>query len=453
MKHALFASIVSTVALSAASFGAPKDAAQLQIYPKNLARQHLGANLFHYSGATQSYSPTEAAAAWLDDDITTGWPLLAGKQYYLLVLPESELITNFCLSARPATGTVSLYTGSEPATPDAKSWSPLSKNIAFESINEKKLAHAFSREAKYVLIETDVADPGPIYSLYLYGEQPAVSYSIIKRDQQIDTHAIFGPYVNEQTSFNVAGLYAKSYVAEADTAGSLVSWQKAIDDNPESALAIAPSGDKSGVVIRFDGVQSVARVAMLANSEAKGKLDFYLVNRDVAANENVSQLIKASTAGTPAADGTAAAPSAAPADASPTVSLVLDGTNARSSLDFPAVQANEMVVRWTPAAGTDSIKVHELNVFGAITLASYAAVTKLDAVASKEGGADPSKDSSKDSSKDGKTIADAKDGKNMAPIAAGPTAGPFLPGSLGFPPTPLSPRPHPVFGPKTPVSQ
>ena len=87
--------------------------------PKNLARQHLGANLLIYDASNQTYAPTEAAAAWLDDDIATGWPALTGKQDYLLALPEPALVNNFSISARSATGTVTLYAGDEAAPPGA----------------------------------------------------------------------------------------------------------------------------------------------------------------------------------------------------------------------------------------------------------------------------------------------------------------------------------------------
>src|SRR5216110_2213078 len=113
MKKTLLASFVSAAAagsLLAADF----DPAQLQAFPKNLARQHLGANLFQYSPTTQAYAPTQASAAWLDDDITTGWPMVGGQQYYLMAFPEAELMTNFAVSAKPATGSISLYAGDEP---------------------------------------------------------------------------------------------------------------------------------------------------------------------------------------------------------------------------------------------------------------------------------------------------------------------------------------------------
>jgi len=385
MKTKLLAAIFPVAAFATAS-AAPRDLAQLEVYPKNLARHHLGANLFHYTPTGRAYLPTEAAAAWLDDDISTGWPLLPGKQYYLLSLPRPELLTNFCLSSRAATGTISLYAGALPAAPGASSWIPMAHAVPFESINEKKLGHGFHREAKYVLLETDVADPGPIYSLYLYGEKPAVAFDIVTRDRPIDSHAVFGPFINEQTSFNLAGLYARTYVAHAD-GNSFVQWQRIIDDNPESAFTIGPSAEKPAVVVRFASVQPVSRISFLTTPGADGKLEFYLVNREIAANtaprsgEEGNQYIKISADAQPTAESVPGPVS----EATPTVSIVLDGTNPRKSIDFPATQANEMLIRWTPANSTDSIVLRELDTFGAPTLATHIVALKPEAVGPHSG--------------------------------------------------------------------
>ena len=203
MKTTLLALLASTTCATIA-FAVDNDPAarQYQVYPKNLARQHVGSNLFVFNTTNNTYVPTEASAAWLDEDITTGWPVLAGKQHYLLALSEPELVSNFAVSSKPSEGTVSIYAGDEPAAPGAKSWAPLAQNVPFNSINEKKLDKPFTRFAKYLLIETDLATPGPLYSLYVYGEKPATVYSMREREQAIDSRAIFGQYINNQTTFN-----------------------------------------------------------------------------------------------------------------------------------------------------------------------------------------------------------------------------------------------------------
>ena len=125
---------------------------QLQAFPKNLARHHVGSNLFLFNSTSLKFQPTEAAAAWLDDDATTGWPIMAGQQHYLLTLAEPMLLTNIAISTRPTSGTVTVYVGDEPAAPGAKSWTAVAKGISVEAINEKKLAHPFSRFGKYLQI-------------------------------------------------------------------------------------------------------------------------------------------------------------------------------------------------------------------------------------------------------------------------------------------------------------
>ena len=413
---------------------------QLQVFPKNFARQHLGANLFVFNPTSQTFVPTEAAAAWLDDDVTTGWPVVAGKQSYLIALPEPELISNFSVSSRPAAGTLSIYAGDEPAAPGAKSWSPLAQNIAFDSVNEKKLTKPFSRFAKYVLIQTDIADPGPLFSLYLYGERPAVDYSLRKREAAIDARAIFGQYVNNKTAFNLNGIYAQARVSSANSPDGFLPWQKSIDDNPESGLTLNPSTNESGAVISYNGTQTISRVALLTDGAPKGRLDFFAVNEAVAAESAI----------TPASipSGSTAPAVAKPVSLegrTPTTSIVFDGSSSRLSVDFPATQASKLVVRWTPVNPTDTLTIRELNSFGALSLNDYEVGLKPEVVANYSGA----------EGKDAKEIAegplDPKDPKND-PIAGGPPGSPYLPGALGFPPNLNARRLPGLPPPPTPTS-
>jgi hypothetical protein len=393
-----------TIACSAVVLGETPETAPLQIYPKNLARQHVGANLFVFNQTTRTYAPTEAAAAWLDDDVTTGAPLPSGTQYYLLALAEPELVTNFALSAQPAGGTITLHVGDEPTPPGNKSWIPVVRDVALDQVNERKLRKPISRLAKYVLIETKLEDPSAVYSLYLYGDKPAVAYDLNKREETVDVRAVFGPHASEATSFNVAGLYARAVVSQADSGDGYVSWQKALDDNPESGLRLGASGDKAGATIRYPASRAVSRIAVLTEPGAKGRLDVFV--DDVATEP----------------------PAAAVADRTPAASLTLDGTNARSAVEFPQVQAGTMMVRWTPDNGTDTVVLREMNVFGDPKLSTYAVNLRPEAIA--EYGRNQRL---ADSSKDGKSFKDAKEAAE--PIAQLlPQNRPYLPGSLGFPP-------------------
>jgi hypothetical protein len=416
-------SIASLAVLTCSAFSFAADEAtpankQLQIYPKNLARQHLGSNLFIFNNANQSFVPTEAAAAWLDDDVTTGWPMLAGKQHYMLSLPEPQLLTNVSLSTRPADGMVTIYAGDEPAAPGAKSWTVVAKDVPIDSINQRRLAKPFSRFAKYLLIETDVAEPGPVFSLYVFGDRPAVNYNVQSREQEIDTRSIFGPYVNNQTAFNTAGLYSQSRVTYSNSPEGFLSWQKAVDDNPESSLTLAPSTDQAGAVVSYGTARAVSRVAVLTDAPAKGRLDFFV----------------ASTA-----DSAAAAPLEG---LEPVASITLDGSNARSSADFTPATGEQLLVRWTPDNAGDALTLRELNTFNSLSLANTELSVRPEVIA-EVGRADYSKDGK--SFKDFKEPVAAGPEEDLAPVADFNQKSPYLPGALGFPPIitgapePLSP--------------
>ncbi len=393
----------ATLALAAENAPATQ---QYQVYPKNLARQHVGSNLFVFNTANQTYVPTEASAAWLDDDITTGWPVLAGKQHYLLALSEPELVSNFSVSSRPSEGNISIYAGDEPAAPGAQSWAPLAQNVPFNTVNERKLAKPFTRFAKYILIETDLADPGPLYSLYLYGEKPATIYSMREREQTIDSRAIFGQYINNQTTFNANGLYAGGTIGYANSADGSTSWQKAIDDNPETGVALAGSISDPSAVVQYGSPQSVSRVALLTDGTAKGKLEFFAI--DDAAAITATTSLEGRT---------------------PTVSMILDGSSTRSSIDFPAVNATKLAMRWTPVAPNDTLNLREIDTFSSASLDNYEVGLKSEAIAAYDAsGADAGYYA------DGKEMKDFKDPKDPAEVAAGPPGGPYLPGALGFPP-------------------
>jgi hypothetical protein len=403
-----FPTVLLLVLLAALSAPAANDpaSAQLQIYPKNLARHHLGTSLLIYDDSSKSYVANEAAAAWLDDDVSTGWPPRVGQQFYLLAFARPELITTFCISARAPAGTVSLYAGDQLAPPSSKSWTPLAKDVPLDTINDKKPGKPFSRYTKYLLIETNITDSGPWYSLYTYGDKPAVSYRIQKRAQRVDARALLGPYANPEQDFNLSSLYGSGRVvySNGNSSGSegFVSSQKSIDDNPESSVILAPSTGESGLVIKYSESRAIQRVAVLADPAAKGKLDFFFL-KDLP--------------------GEAAAAKPVPlADLTPTVSLVFDGTNSRGAINFPATPATGLVARWTPDTAGQNLAIREINTFGDITPDQYEIGLGPEAIA--ELAVDRSKDMSKEMASDFKE-----------PIGEYlPNKAPFLPGPLNFPP-------------------
>lgn len=414
---------------------------QLQSFQKNLARQHLSSNLFLFDPAAQKYVGTEAAAAWLDDDVSTGWPALAGKQNYLLQFSGPQVVTNFSLSTAPVEGTVTIYSGDEMKAPGDASWRVLAKDVAISAINQKKLQKSFNRQAKFILIETNITNPGPIFSLYAYGERSAANDSIAKREQPLDVSAALGEFVNQQTSFNVSSIYSQGRVSFSNGGGASVSWQKAIDDNSESAISVKPSVD-SGMVVNFGDSRTASRIAILADAATKGKVDIFLLAEAPAFGQPV------------ALEGV-----------QPSVSLTFDGSNARASADFDDTTAVAMAVRWTPETAGQAMNVREVNTFANLSLADYevsekpAAIAQgpseepADTTANKTASTEPASNSEREmgtgtDGKDGKEILAIGEGPDRAdykggggketkgvldPVGAGPGSG-YFPGGLGFPP-------------------
>jgi hypothetical protein len=414
--------ILTTALLAASSavlLAAPATGTSpLSAAPKNLARQHYGANLSRYDAATQRYVATEAAAAWLDDDVATGVSPLIGKQHYLLQLNDSHLLTNFALSTRGAKGTISLYTADEAAAPGDQAWKLAAKDISVASIDNKKLAHPLNKTAKYVLIETNIADPAPaIDGIYLYGDKSAASESIVKRPEPVDVKAVAGEFSNEQTSFNLSSLYAKAKVTFAAAEGGAASWQRVIDDNPESLVNLKPTTNESGLIVKFDGTHPISRLSVLADNTAKGKLDIFLLSQAPENNQPLS------------IEGLA-----------PSATIALTGTTGRAATDdkLPQTDATAMILRWTPEIAGTPLALREVNTFADdLTLANYVVSGPADA---------EKKNTEVALNNEGKQIMPIGEGKESkdfkspigeAPpdeVGESPRKG-FSPGRIGFPPS------------------
>jgi hypothetical protein len=417
--------LASSIAAVAAAAEADPAEKQLQVYPKNIARHHIGANLFLFNTTSQAYAPTEAAAAWLDDDISSGRVPLAGKQHYMLALPEPEMINNFAISGEGLKGKVTVYAGDEPSAPGAKSWQPIARDVAIESVDGKKLAKPFSRLAKYILLETDIAEPAPIHSLYLYGERPAISFQMVKRDQPIDTKAIFGPYTNDLAAISTSGLYAGGRVAFSTEPGNYTAWQKAIDDNPESGVGLITSGDQAGMVLKFRDSHPVTRLSLLAGNTSKGKLEVFVVP---SLPDAAIAAVPAPTEGVqPVASKTKSRAISQPValtGLTPAATFTFDGTNVRQSQDINGAEGTALLFRWTPEFAGEALVIREVNAFGGLSLTDYALALSPEAIA----------ELAKDASKDGKAFV-GKEGKALEPVGElFPRQTPYLPPALGFPP-------------------
>jgi hypothetical protein len=415
---------VIAIASSTLTFAAPPEksaGSASRGYLKNIARQHYASTLSLFDATAQRYTSTEAAAAWLDDDVATGWPALAGKQHYLLQFAEPQLVTNLELSTKTASGSVSLYAGDRDAAPGDKAWTLVAKDVPVESINNQKLARPINKYAKYLLIETNIADPSPIYSLNVFSERTAASTAIVTRPQPVDVKPLLGEFVNNQTAFNMAGIYAKAAVTYANSGGSENNWQRAIDDDPETLLNVKTSTAESGMVLRFDGAQPFTRLSMLTNPKSRGKVDIFLLSE--APQNGVPVSIEGIT---------------------PSVTLTFDGISQRASADFAETRASALALRWTPESGETTLAIRELNIFADLALSDHEVAGAPAGIAQGPSEAEPGEKSLSDGKAPIAMGPGGKDFKGMGEppaVAAGPGSG-YNPGGLGFPPNLGNPRPR-----------
>lgn len=286
-----------------------------------------------------------------------------------------------------------------------------------------------------MLIQTDIAEPAPIYSVNVFGERSAASTSIVPRPAPVDVKQLLGDYVNNQTAFNMAGIYANGTVSYTNSATSEKSWQQAIDDDPESLVSVNASTAESGMVVRFDGAHPFTRLSLLTNSKTRGKVDIFLLS------EAPQQTTPVSLEGV-----------------NPSVTLTFDGTSQRAFADFAETRATALALRWTPESGDAPLALREINIFGDISLTTHEVTGAPIAVAQG-----PNGDSEGTSLADGKSMADGKapiaqgpkdrnldfKGTSAPPIAAGPGRG-FDPGAIGFPPLLGIPR-QGLTPPQTPT--
>lgn len=364
---------------------------KLTDYPKNLARLHLGASLERFDPAARTYTDTQGAGKWLDDDEATGWKPSKGEETFLLSLPEASLITGFMVSAAQAPGKISVYTADERSAPESSSWNPLLEGVAIETVNEKVFTAPISRYARYLLIRTELEKPAPLWSLYVFGARPATAYRLVKRTQMVDTDSVYPASVNPNTVLDLASLYAGARVTYVNSGSDPVGWQTLIDESPETSWKVKGEDGDASLVIDFGSARSLRRFSSLIEPQA-GVMEVFVLNSltqprhagggmtasEEAAEDGIQQISNTgqdltTTAG-PSLDRVA-----------PVFRLSFDGLSDREAIEFAPVSGRYLLVRWLPRTAGDPVNIRQIDVFGDPHLADYTVAAYTPPVAKKPG--------------------------------------------------------------------
>jgi hypothetical protein len=214
------AAIATLGSLACAAYAESNSIQELRATTKNLARHHNLAGLRWFDAARSEYVAALGAAAWLDDDIASGFPLLPGQQFYLLSLSEPAFVNALGFSAKEMEGTVSVWVGDDVREPGNPAWSPVLKGASFATLNDRQPGRKFGKYAKYILIETNVAAAQEVYSIGLYGDRTATTDSFVPRPAPLDAAAVLGQPVDVARSINVASLTAGARVSFVQSTAS-----------------------------------------------------------------------------------------------------------------------------------------------------------------------------------------------------------------------------------------
>ncbi len=412
IKEKLFTFVVGSLALicMADCVISPLQAAGvvregLENYPKNLARLHLGANLQRFDKATGMYKASEATSMWLDDDEATGWAPAAGKEHYLLMLSQPSLVKQIALSTTGSKGRVTVYAGDERATPDSSTWTPVLRDVAVEDLNEKTIKGAVNRYGKYLLIETNLEEAGPWWSLYVFGREAADEYEVAKRAVPVDASEVFGQRINESTVIDLTNIYSDADVVYMTGGGKKADWFAMVDESPETFWIVnnAENSDVASFAIKLAQDTPIRRVSMTADA-GPGVMEFYLVNASADGSQPDFATLKLD-------------------EMLPACTLGFDGVSDREAIDIPPVQGTYLVGRWKPTVNGESIKIRQIDAFGALDFNNYAVNQMPAPIAELQ-----ESRNDKAAFNDGKTFKTLLD-----PIAEGPVDSPTLTG-LGAPP-------------------
>ena len=401
----------------------PLTVEQAPLYPENLARLSLGAQVHTVSSenansklqlSSMSQDSNTSELALLCDDPTIGYALQNGATTVVVSLPNIENVESLAFLNQGGRGAVSVATSNAQLPADSPQWRTAGQQ---ELTNGPVNAKIGPVEAKYVKLTFNVTQPGRIAGFGLYST-PAVSDFTMPRPHKVSFEDKPGNIALITSS--LTDVHAKARALYVSSPADPKDANKMIDSQMATSFTFA-ADDSSPTAIIDLGKESKLRRVSAIYTPHKGTIDFYVLKSLplVARTENdqlkADALQKGAPAGqTPAA--TAATDLAADlkltdamvANLKPVASVANNEGEGRASVDFPETSGRYVMVRWSSAASQTPLSVTEIAAFGGAKVAStqmFAANEESAGAASGDG----------KTTFDGKTILDNKEIPAEAP--------------------------------------
>ncbi len=257
------------------------------IYPKNLARQHLGASLsasYNLPGSAPGgpvNESDEVTLALLSEDATIHCFLPVGRHAFIISMTSIQTVNRFSFLNNSASGSVSIAVSNTLWPQDNPKWQQTQQPKEFSGPGVVFRDLGF-REAKYVKIDFDIRQSGHIASFGLFGSSTTDLYRMRKKSR-ITPSAIpmFAPPAQssrDSLNCDLAALYAKSRVAYVSSAAKQQDVNLMVDDMPDTGYAFEP-GDANPTMILDLGRQYDLRRAVFQVTGPPGLLKLYLLDQ------------------------------------------------------------------------------------------------------------------------------------------------------------------------------
>jgi hypothetical protein len=408
----------------------PLTVEQAPLYPENLARLSLGAQVqaisrdnadskLQLSSTPQDNNTSELAL--LCDDPTVGYGLQNGATTVVVSLPNIENVESLEFLNQAGRGTLSVATSNAQLPADSPQWRTAGQQELTDGPLSTKIGPV---EAKYVKLTFNLTQPGRVAGFGVYST-PAVSDFTMPRPRKVsfeDKPANVALITSSLTDVHAKAraLYVSSPVDPRDA-------NKMIDSQTATSFTFA-ANDSSPTAIIDLGKESKLRRISAVYTPHKGTVDFYVLKSlpPAARAENDQLRADALQKGAPAGQTPAATAAtdftadlmltdAMLANLKPVASVANNEGEGRASVDFPETSGRFVMVRWSSPASQTPLSVAEIAAFGGTRMAStqmLAANAESTRVTNGDGKV----------TLDGKTILDNKEIPAEAPEA--PAEGP-----------------------------
>src|SRR5437762_5023923 len=216
----------------------PLTVAQAPIYPQNLARIDLGAQI-------ESDLPTDVSFSvlFLSGDPASVYALRTGTTRLLISLAKIENIDSVAFLNSEAKGTVTIALASAKLSPESPQWHDARQEELSSGLISARIGPA---EAKYVRLTFNVSSPGRIGNLGVYSAG-AVSDFTMPRTRKIAAGT--SAEAMAKANYNLADLHAKARTIFVSSGDDLKLANNMIDGQPGTAYAFAANDAAPATII------------------------------------------------------------------------------------------------------------------------------------------------------------------------------------------------------------